>query len=77
MEGTHTGADHEELQPMGRTYIGEVYGELSPMSGTFTLDQGKSGRSLPPEEEGVAQTTCDELTITPIPHTPVPRGGRS
>jgi len=28
-----------------------------------------------PEEEGVAETTCDELTVTPIPHPPVPLGG--
>jgi len=27
-------------------------------------------RSPPPEEEGAAQTTCDELTETPIPHPP-------
>jgi len=28
------------------------------------------------EEEGVAKTTCDELTATPIPHPPVLLGGR-
>jgi len=32
------------------------------------LEQGKSVRSHPPEEEGVAERTCDELTATPIPH---------
>ena len=32
-------------------------------------------RSPPPEEEGVAETTCDELTATPIPHPPVPLWG--
>ena len=32
-----------------------------------TLEQGKSVRSPPPEEEGAAETTCDELTATPIP----------
>ena len=26
---------------------------------------------FPPEEEGAAETTCDELTTTPIPHPPV------
>ena len=30
------------------------------------LEQGKSVRSPPPEEEGAAETTCDELTTTPI-----------
>jgi len=63
MEGTHTGSVHEELQrmgrthagevhevqPVGRTHVGEVCGELSPMIGRFTLEQGKSVRSLPPE----------------------------
>ncbi|KAK4807108.1 hypothetical protein QYF61_018449 [Mycteria americana] len=46
---------------MGRTHVGEVHGELSPMGG-----------SPPPEEEGAAETMCDELTTTPIPHPPAP-----
>ena len=33
-------------------------------------------RSLLPEEEGVEETTCDELTATPIPCPPVLLGGR-
>jgi len=33
-------------------------------------------RSPPPEGRGAVVTTCDELTITPIPHTPAPLGGR-
>jgi len=33
-------------------------------------------RSPPPEEEGAAETTCDELTVTPIPRPPAPLGGR-
>ncbi|GAB0185470.1 zinc finger and BTB domain-containing protein 5 [Grus japonensis] len=37
---------------------------------------GKSVRSPPPEEEGAAETTYDELTTTPIPHLPVPLWGR-
>ena len=32
-----------------------------------TLEQGKSVRSPPPEEEGAAETTRDELTAAPIP----------
>jgi len=32
-------------------------------------------RSPPPEEEGVAETTCDELTAAPIPHMTAPLGG--
>jgi len=67
----------EELQPVGRTHVGEVCGELSPMRRTFTLKQGQSVRSLPPEEEGAAETACDELTVTPIPCPPVPLGRRT
>ena len=40
----------------------------------LTLEPGKSVRSLPSEEEGAAETTCDELTITPIPRPPVSLG---
>ena len=40
-----------------------------------TVEQGKSVRSPAPEEEGSAETTCDELTITPIPRPPAPLGG--
>jgi len=28
------------------------------------------------EEEEAAERTCDELTVTPIPHPPVPLGGK-
>ncbi|XP_049666908.1 Golgi-specific brefeldin A-resistance guanine nucleotide exchange factor 1 isoform X4 [Accipiter gentilis] len=38
------------------------------------LDQGKSVRSLPPEEEGAAETMCDELTATPISPSPCVTG---
>ena len=39
------------------------------------LEQGKSEESYP-EEEGAAETTCDELTTTPIPHPPALLEGR-
>jgi len=42
----------------------------------LTLEQGQSVRSPPPEEEGAAETTCDELTATPIPCPPAPLSGR-
>ncbi|GAB0179066.1 zinc finger and BTB domain-containing protein 5 [Grus japonensis] len=69
----NVGAVGEELQPVGRTHVGEVWEGLSPMRDT-SLEQGQSVRSPPPEEEGAAETTCDELTTTPIP--PVLLGGR-
>jgi len=40
------------------------------------LEQGKSVRSPPPEGQGAAETTCDELTVTPIPHPPAPLRGK-
>jgi len=43
---------------------------------TFTLKQGQSVRSLPPEEEEAAETVCDELTVTPIPCPHALLGGR-
>lgn len=60
MEGTHIGAAHEELWPVGMTYAGEVCEGLS------LVEQGKSGRS-PSEEESAAETTSDGLITTPIP----------
>ena len=41
----------------------------------LTLEQGQSLRSPPPEEEGAAKTTCDELTTAPVPCPPEPLGG--
>jgi len=41
MEGIHVGAALEELQPVGRTYIGDVCGELSPMRWTSRWSQGR------------------------------------
>jgi len=35
----------------------------------ITLELWKSVRCPPPEEEGATETTCDELTITPIPRS--------
>jgi len=54
--GTHAGAVLEELQPIGRTHVGVVCGELSPVRGTFTLEQGQSVRSPPPEGQEAAET---------------------
>ena len=73
MERTHAGTDLEELQPSGRTHVGEVPGGLSPVGETPHWSR-RGVRSPPPEEEGAAETTCDELTPTPIPRPPVPLG---
>jgi len=74
MGRTHAVAVHEELQSMGRTHDGEVCGETVSCERDLTLEQGQSVKSPPPEEEGVAETMCDELTITPIPCPPAPLG---
>ena len=55
----------EQFAPDGLHPVGET-----------TLEQGQSVRSPPPEEEGAAETPCDELTTTPIPRPPLPRPGR-
>ena len=75
MEGTHAGAVCEELQPVGRTHVGEVCGGLSAMGGTPRWSRG-GVRSPPPEEEEAAETRCDELTTTPIPLRCWRGGGR-
>ncbi|GAB0181865.1 acid sphingomyelinase-like phosphodiesterase 3b [Grus japonensis] len=60
------------LQPMEVDGGADVH--LQPMEDP-TPEQGQSVRSPPPEEEGAAETPCDELTTTPIPHPSVPLGG--
>ena len=40
------------------------------------LEHGRNVRSRPPEEEGAAETTCDELTVTPITNPRVLLEGR-
>lgn len=38
------------------------------------LEQGKSVRHLPPEDEGM-KNMCDELSLTPTPHPLLPLEG--
>jgi len=40
------------------------------------LENRKSVRGPPPEEEGATETMCDELTVTPIPCAPALLAGR-
>jgi len=40
------------------------------------LELRKSVRSPPPQGEGAAEITCDELTVTPIPRPPALLRGR-
>lgn len=40
-----------------------------------TMEQRKNVRSPAPEEEGVPETMCDELTTASIPHLPMLLGG--
>jgi len=42
----------------------------------LTLEPGQSVRSPPPEEDGAAETACDELTTAPVPCPPALLGGR-
>jgi len=45
--GTHAGAVSEELQPMGRTHIGEFHGRLSPVDATPCWSRGRAWGVLP------------------------------
>ena len=60
VERTHSGATHEELQPVGRTHFGEVLGGLSLVGGGPHAGAGEES-----EEEGVAEITLDHT-----PHSP-------
>ncbi|KAK4806915.1 hypothetical protein QYF61_012636 [Mycteria americana] len=68
VERTHAGPVLEELQPVGRAHVGEICEGLDCL-----LWKGPhAGAGEECEEEGVAETMCDELTTTPIPCSPVP-----
>ena len=41
VEGTHPGTVCEELQPVGRTHVGEVHGGLSAVEGTPHWSRGR------------------------------------
>jgi len=47
VERTCAGAVFEELQPMGRTHVGEVHGGLSPVKGPHT----GAGKNVRREEQ--------------------------
>lgn len=64
MKGIHAGAVHKELQLVGKTHTGEVHEGLSPMGRTSCRNRE---RTPLPEEEAVTET-CDELSVTSIPH---------
>lgn len=65
MKGTYAGEGCEELQPMGKTYTGEVHRGPNPVGGATSWSQGSvKSHSL---QEGPAETMCDKLTATSIP----------
>jgi len=74
MGRTHAGTVHEELQPGKDSRWRSLWRTVS-RERDLALEQGKSVRSLPHEEEGAAET-CDELTVTQIPCPPAPLGVR-
>ena len=74
-ERTHAGAVHEELQPMGRTHAGESSWRTVSRGWDPTLEQGKSVMHPAPDGDEMAEITCDELSVNPIPHPPALLGG--
>lgn len=51
----------EQLQPVGRTHIGEICAQLSPVGETPRWSRG--GWKM----EGAGEATCDKLIIALIP----------
>lgn len=72
MEGTHTGTVREETAAHRVDSHWRSSGITVSCERDTTLEQGKSVRSSPPEEEGTTETTCDELGTIPVPHHPAP-----
>lgn len=62
VERTHTGAVYKGLQPVEGTHIEQVMEDCLPWVGPHV----GSGEEC--EEEGAAETMCDEMT-SPIPIT--------
>ena len=63
----HAGAVHEDLQPMARTHIGEVCGELSPVRGTSHWSRGRMWEVLPlRRKDGQRQRVMNSLQ-SPFP----------
>jgi len=59
MEGTHAGAVREELQPVGKTPVGEVCAKIVSHERNFHAGAGdECEESSSPEEEGAAGTIC-------------------
>lgn len=68
MEGIHVGVVPEELQPIGRTRVGESHW------GSLPQECPHNGERKEQEEEGLPETKHDELTATRISHFPVLSG---
>ena len=63
----HMGVTHT---PVGVTHVGADLWRTVSCGRDSTLEQVKTVRSHPLEEEGAAGTMCHEVTTTPIPHPP-------
>ena len=67
----HTGTGScQQLRRGAHAGAGLLAGPVAPWEGPHT------GAEEEREEEGAAETTCDELTATPTPCPPVLLGGR-
>jgi len=85
--GAHAGAGLLAglLTPWKEPILEQLVKSCSPWEG-LTLEKfvencllwlgPHAGSGAECEEEGAAETRCDELTATPIPHPPAPLGGK-
>jgi len=60
----------KDCTPWEGPTLGQFVKSCSPWEGPL------DGAGEEHEEEGASETTCDELTATPIPHSPVLLRGR-
>ncbi|KAK4810846.1 hypothetical protein QYF61_008818 [Mycteria americana] len=72
MERTHTGAVREELQPMGRTHVGEVHGGLSPAKQPQLSQPVLIGEVFHPSDRfcGPPLDPCQQVHVFPVLRTP-------
>ena len=76
MEGTHTGAVFEEPYRMWGTHVGAVHGGLSPVGRTPRWSRGRGWGVLPLRRKEQQRQRVVNCPQPPFPHPPALLGGR-